>query len=137
MFRSATLLSSVISLFTSVEAQKKSISVPISRINGFATPITDTQQLYADFHRQRLENDPELLKTALEEEGGIPITLLNTQNTGYTGPLLFGTPADGSTTSEFIYDTGSGWLTVTSEECSNCHTKYYDESASSTSQVVD
>ena len=104
------------------------ISVPIERISGFSTPITDTQQLYADFHRQRIESDPELmkLKTDLEEGGEIPVELLNNQNTAYTGPLFFGTPISGSSSSKFEYSLGSGWLTVTSTDCGDCKTKYYN-----------
>ena len=72
-------------------------------------------------------------------EGDIPITLANDNNTGYTGPVLFGTPIAGSTSSKFIYDTGSGWLTVTSADCNDCKEgwKYYDATASSTDKVVD
>ena len=117
LVRSAFLVSAI-SLF--VEASKKSISVPIKRISGFSTPITATQKLYNDFHRQRIENDPELMKTYLEAGGDNPINLKNTENTVYTGPILFGTPIAGSTDSEFIFDTGSGWLAVTSKQCSSC-----------------
>ena len=130
--RSAFLVSAI-SLF--VEASKKSISVPIKR-SGFSTPITATQKLYNDFHRQRIENDPELENTKKEAGGEVPIILKNLQNTCYTGPILFGTPLAGSTDSEFVFDTGSAWLAVTSEECSGCSKKYYDAEASSTSYVL-
>ena len=118
------------------EAQKKEVRVPLKRINGFSTPITDTQRLYADFHRQRIDKVPELINTKTEAGGEVPIILKNLQNTGYTGPILFGTPLAGSTDSEFVFDTGSAWLAVTSEECSDCNKKYYDAEASSTSYVL-
>ena len=48
----------------------------------------------------------------------------------YSSTLLFGSekiPAD------LIYDTGSGYLTVTGSGCSNCGTKIYDSPNSNTS----
>jgi hypothetical protein len=54
------------------------------------------------------------------------------QNIQYTGPAFLGTPLQGSNSSDFVYDTGSGYLTVTSTGCADCSTKYYNQSASST-----
>ena len=62
------------------------------------------------------------------------IDLTNNVNLSYVGPVYFGTPLQMSSDSEFVYDTGSGYLTTTSTECSLClFSKYYDPSASSTS----
>jgi len=62
--------------------------------------------------------------------------LLNRADTQYTGPAYLGTPYQSSgANSKFVYDTGSGFLTVTSSTCSSCTTKMYNSAASSTSQV--
>ena len=48
----------------------------------------------------------------------------------YTGPVFLGTPLQGSYDSNFIYDTGSGYLITTSKNCTFCNTQYYDQEAS-------
>ena len=64
------------------------------------------------------------------------IELLNNSNLAYVGPVYFGTPLQTDQNySEFVYDTGSGYLTTTSTECSSCYTEYYDSSKSSTARV--
>ena len=106
------------------------ISAPVKRIKGFQYPITDTQKLIYDSHREILSD----LYTEL------PINLTNNMNMAYAGPVYFGTPlqVDGITERAFIYDTGSGWLTVTASSCSSCAAGYkmYDSSTSSTSKQV-
>ena len=106
------------------------ISVPVTRIKGFQTAITDTQKMYEDYHRERLSD----LFTDL------PINLTNNNNLAYAGPLYFGTPLqlEGITDRSFIYDSGSGWLTVTGSDCSSCSDGYkmYDPANSTTSQEV-
>jgi hypothetical protein len=42
------------------------------------------------------------------------IDLTNTDDLTYTGPIYLGTNQVAGTV---IYDTGSGWLTITSSEC--------------------
>ena len=59
-------------------------------------------------------------------------TLKNREDVSYTGTVFFGTPLQGSATDEYIYDTGSGYLTVAGTDCSNCHHKIYNPYASST-----
>lgn len=59
------------------------------------------------------------------------IGLTNVENLAYSGPAFFGTPLQGSSTSDFIYDTGSGWVTVTGDKCTSCSSMYYSSSASS------
>ena len=107
-----------------------SISVPVTRIKGLQSPLTDTQKLIEESHR-------EILSDLYSE---LPINLTNNQNMAYAGPVYFGTPlqVEGITERAFIYDTGSGWLTVTSSSCSTCSTGYkmYDSSASTTSKQV-
>ena len=58
-------------------------------------------------------------------------------NLAYTGPVYFGTPlqTDGKEP-EFVYDTGSGYLTTTSTVCNNCGTQYYDPAVSDSAEVV-
>lgn len=48
------------------------------------------------------------------------IDLTNSNNLAYTGPVFLGTPLQGSNSSDFIYDTGSGYLTVKSTDCADC-----------------
>jgi hypothetical protein len=58
--------------------------------------------------------------------------LINSNNLAYSGPVFLGTPAQGNALSDFIYDTGSGYLTVTTTGCTNCGpTPYYDPALSS------
>ena len=64
------------------------------------------------------------------------IELVNNLNLAYSGPVYFGTPLQtNQATSDYIYDTGSGYLTTTSSACSNCHTQYYDPSTSTSARV--
>lgn len=58
--------------------------------------------------------------------------MMNADNLAYTGPVLLGTPLQGSETSEFVYDTGSGFLTVNSSQCGSCTSRYYNRGLSST-----
>ena len=57
----------------------------------------------------------------------ISVNLDNGSNLAYSGPVFVGTPMQGlSTASDFIYDTGSGFLTVASTTCDTCDPKYYN-----------
>ena len=47
---------------------------------------------------------------------------------------MLGTPAQGKPYSDFIYDTGSGFLTVNSVDCPSCSSAYYDPKLSRTSK---
>ena len=70
---------------------------------------------------------------------GRVIPLKDVQNLSYLGPVYFTDSFQGADApqSEFVYDTGSGDLTVTSTNCTEgCKTQYYDQAASSTAQVV-
>ena len=107
-----------------------SLTVPITRIKGFQTAITETQKIYEESRQERLSD--------LYTE--IPKNLTNNNNLAYAGPLYFGTPlqVDGSDERAFIYDSGSGWLTVTASDCSTCSAGYkcYNPSTSTTSKAV-
>ena len=94
--------------------------MPIKRQN-FNEPITKTHKMLEAIHA---DTQPPTLLTSSGLGGKIP--LANANNLAYTGPVFLGTPLQGSATSEFVYDTGSGFLTVNSKDCSTCTSKYYD-----------
>ena len=77
-------------------------------------------------------------KASQGEEGSVgelsPIDMVNHNNLSYTGPVYFGTPFQDSKESIFVYDTGSGYLTTTSNECTYCVSQYYDVKGSSTAR---
>ena len=54
----------------------------------------------------------------------------------YTGPVYFGTPIQGNEDSDFVYDTGSGYLVTTSSDCDLCDSQYFDPSLSTSGSVV-
>jgi hypothetical protein len=61
------------------------------------------------------------------------ITLTNSDNIAYSGPVFVGTPLQGNSAALFVYDTGSGYLTIPSSNCNNCKVKFlYNSAASST-----
>ena len=64
------------------------------------------------------------------------IELNNNVNLAYTGPIYFGTPLQEGQNPEFVYDTGSGYLTTTSTSCYDCNSQYYDPTSSETARVV-
>ena len=104
------------------------ISVPLTRISGFSEPITRTQQLLYDAH-ESLRNSQTLFDKTTD--------LNNHDNIAYTGPLFFGTPRTGSSTSKFIYDTGSPKIVTSSASCTiGCPFNYYNSNGSSTFQYV-
>ena len=48
-----------------------------------------------------------------------------------------GTPIQGNSKSDFVYDTGSGTLTTTTDSCLfGCTSEYYDPDASSTANIT-
>jgi hypothetical protein len=59
-------------------------------------------------------------------------TLNNSEDLSYTGNAFMGTPLQGSTSDLYVYDTGSGYLTVSAADCLNCYDFIYDPSASNT-----
>lgn len=60
------------------------------------------------------------------------IDLTNGNNLQYVGPVFFGTPLQGSASDYYVYDTGSGFLTVTATGCTNCSSVAYNSGLSST-----
>lgn len=108
----------------------------VQRHAGKYPALTDTQRMVAEARRERIQTYLNSINGPLSEADtiklGQTIDLVNSNNLSYTGPVLIGTPLQGSATSEFVYDSGSGYLTVNTAGCSNCATSYYNPSLSST-----
>jgi len=90
-----------------------------------AKPVTKTHHLIHDLKKKKLK--------AKAGNGLAQITLENGNNVVYVGPVEIGTPMQGSGKSAFVYDSGSGYLTVNGAECATCEDQYYNPSDSSTS----
>ena len=60
------------------------------------------------------------------------LKLHNDVNIAYTGPIMLGSPTQGDPDSQFVYDTGSGFLTIASRECRTCSRPYYSPNLSKT-----
>jgi len=92
--------------------------------------------LHSKLKKIREMNEKTFKKKGLKAGKPTELQLLNNDDTSYTGPAYLGTPYQSSgANSKFVYDTGSGFLTVTGSNCSSCTTKMYNAGASSTSQV--
>lgn len=73
----------------------------------------------------------------------IKIDIQNRMNAQYLGYVQIGTYKNNKTNSTIeskpgivVFDTGSNWLTMTSDKCANCTTKIYDSENSTTNQLV-
>jgi hypothetical protein len=82
-----------------VAASVSAFTVELTRTEG-SEPVTPLHHL---LHSTRLQSKSEDDRT---------IDLLNSSNLAYSGPVFLGTPLQGNPDSKFIYDTGSGFLTV-------------------------
>lgn len=101
--------------------------------------ITKMQKLLADRRKEHLQQ-------AFDFEGAVgPMTkekhimlqqiqldLTNGNNLQYIGPVLVGTPLQDGGSSLFVYDSGSGYLTVTTEGCTSCSSVAYNPALSDT-----
>ena len=65
--------------------------------------------------------------------GDSSIDVANYLNLQYTGPAYFGSELDRL---DLIYDTGSDWLVVDTDNCQSCHAPVFDTSASDTYTVT-
>ena len=63
-------------------------------------------------------------------EDGIRLEITNILNTQYIGQIYLGSPV--SQPAKVIFDTGSNWLTVTSDLCDKCKDWSYSVKNSST-----
>jgi len=68
----------------------------------------------------------------LTSTAGTTIDLKGQTNIAYTGPVFFGSPLQGTNSSVFLYDSGSGYLMVTESGCSTCTTQYFNTTKSQT-----
>ena len=120
----------------------KSFTVPIKK-KFFGKPVTKSQKMLQDFHHKYLTDKYERMTQLKGSAGNTEgkkrlkqsIDMINNMNLAYTGPVYFGTPVQPQDDSEFVYDTGSGYLTTTATSCSTCGSQYYNPEASSTSKV--
>ena len=61
------------------------------------------------------------------------ISMTNVDNLAYTGPVFVGTPMQGNNLTQFVYDTGSGYLTIPTTQCIACRPGFkYNPSNSAT-----
>lgn len=62
---------------------------------------------------------------------------MNSYDTSYTGPVYLGSPlqGDSATNSDFVYDSGSGFLTVTGNGCTSCSSNLYNPANSTSSKI--
>jgi len=97
----------------------------------FSVPVMKTQM---GRPVTALQKKMQVKRKVMTQSSGLKqtIPLENMENFAYVGPVMFGStePMQGNTSSGFVYDTGSGFLTVQSTECSTCPDEYYDMSAS-------
>lgn len=107
------------------------LALAISVVDGSKTYTIRPNRVYTKEPVTRMQHYLRAAQVANQSTTDL-IDLTNTENLQYTGPAFFGTPLQGSNSSDFTYDTGSSYLTVTSTECKSCKTKYYDPSKSST-----
>lgn len=123
------------------DEQAKTFTVPVTRRYGKA-PVTQTQKILFEHRREKILKEMNL--PGMENHMG-PLTaehhamlqqatlnLTNNNNLQYVGPVFIGTPLQGSADSMFVYDTGSGYLTVSTAGCTSCSSIYYNPSLSST-----
>lgn len=117
MMKFAAALTQVMAQFT----------VPITRHTDLVTPRSRLHHMLRHENESklamRLAEDPEYLGNLAISD----IDLSNSGNVAYTGPVFFGTPLQTGQDSEFLYDTGSGYLFVSDSTCSTCSTQYYSQ----------
>jgi hypothetical protein len=49
--------------------------------------------------------------------------------------MFAGFPSQGSNKGKFVYDTGSGYLVISSNDCKSCNSKYYNPAVSSSAKM--
>ena len=111
----------------------KGFTVPVTRKYS-KIPITQTQKMLAK-DRLKLRQDwmqsvgsKELFHT--EASSSFSIALENSFNLFYAGPVYFGEPNQFG--SQYIYDSGSGFLTTTTTTCATCNPAVYNPALSTT-----
>jgi hypothetical protein len=113
---------------------EKKVTIPVKRTK-ISEHFTASQKHLNEFYTKRRAEREQMMLLG-DHVGLLPVPLDNQYNLAYTGPVYFGTPLQTSDpSSSFVYDTGSGVLTVTSTLCNKCKLipgQYYNPSASST-----
>jgi len=92
-------------------------TIPLKR-EKVDKPVTQLQKIH--YEKKRL--------------GGVKFekSLNNIENEIYTAPIWLGTPLQGYPNGKFVFDTTSGYLSVTGVDCVNCTYTYFNSSQSST-----
>ena len=105
----------VVIMVAAVVAGNKMFSVPVQKTQ-LGHPVTSIQKKTSSGRRIIQMKRKAILKNAPQNGNSTnsTIPLQNMENFSYVGPVMFGTssPMQGSNTSGFVYDTGSGYLTV-------------------------
>ena len=58
------------------------------------------------------------------KSGSFNLNITNNADLAYVGPIFLGTPLQGSNQTAYIYDTGSGYLTIPSSACLTCNATF-------------
>lgn len=106
----------------------KIFSVPVQRKHG-GPPITRLQKWIADLQSAKQETR---MANGGADQLETKIGLTNNYNLQYIGPAMVGTPLQDGGSNQFVYDTGSGFLTITTTGCTDCSSIAYNPSLSST-----
>jgi hypothetical protein len=107
------------------------IELPITKNVELSKPLNK-------LHEICLETD-DLTENGIKAAGDYKyetVLLTNSGNMVYTGALLFGTPKQGNMSSKFLFDSSTSYTTVTTAQCLNCNTTYYNYTLSYTYQAV-
>ena len=117
-------------------ADSKSVTIPVTPLE-VDQPMTPIQREVAEYMRLKATD----LKEEESEQIDINLTL-NVYEWLFVGPLYFGTPTQEASwspgTPQFVYDTDSNFVAVTSSGCGDlCIQEYYIPEDSSSYRVVD
>ncbi len=98
-------------------------TVNITRV-PVSEPLTPLHHMLAEYRKE----SPRL------KSSSFGINLTNNADLAYVGPIFVGTPLQGTNLTAYIYDTGSGYLTIPSISCLTCNLTFlYSKALSSTS----
>ena len=117
-----------LAFFSSLISLTLAFTVNITRV-PVSEPVTPLHHMLAQQRQQRPKNAEKTLQSS-----EFQINLSNNGDLAYTGPVVLGTPLQGSNNTAYIYDTGSGFLTIPSISCVTCNVTFrYSSALSSTS----
>lgn len=119
ILRIYNLLMKISQIFASSAA---AYTVQLTR-NEVTEPVTPLHHMLKELRQEH----------RLQSGADFTIDMVNNGDLSYTGPVFVGTPLQGSNSTNYVYDTGSGYLTIPSSSCTNCDQSFlYDSAASST-----